>query len=347
MVKKRNHYIPQFLLRRFASRQEQGRSWLWQFRPGQAPTEVVTKDAAVSKFFYGDPETGIEESLAVLEGKQASLLRELDSGANPSDFDQHLLRFVWFLAFRTRSLRHHFAHTAKRGLAELASIDQAKMASLFAAKARSEPDSYILPILDRLPPSLAHLRTPLLALLRSKVHQDEFLQEIAKAVVQVPHILAMIANQAEEAAAKGQVRALKQILDESWNVPTTFRIAQWSVRRFASSSVILGDGGTFAINPAGEVGTVGRFSSTFTALYAPISHECVLIGHRDECPPLSLNEINAASARLSFDTFFASRNTAAEQAMVNLVGTGEPVLSEDDIQRVVAESWGSLAKETP
>ena len=72
MSRKRHHYIPRFLLARFASQRQEEKSWVWQISTDRA-IEISTKDAAVSKHFYGQ-DSSIEDGLVPLETGYAATL---------------------------------------------------------------------------------------------------------------------------------------------------------------------------------------------------------------------------------------------------------------------------------
>ncbi|MCI0701748.1 MAG: DUF4238 domain-containing protein, partial [Planctomycetia bacterium] len=88
---------------------------IWQIgREGPRPNKpVCTNDAAVAKFFYGPPETGVEDALdKKLEGTIAPVLRAIDNGDTPPGGKADLLSpFLYFLAVRTKSFRRISAET--------------------------------------------------------------------------------------------------------------------------------------------------------------------------------------------------------------------------------------------
>lgn len=47
--KKRSHYVPRFLLNRFASRSQNDTRLVWQFSKEKPPIEISTSSAAVSR----------------------------------------------------------------------------------------------------------------------------------------------------------------------------------------------------------------------------------------------------------------------------------------------------------
>lgn len=344
MVKKRNHYIPQFLLRRFASREGRGRHWLWQFRSSRVPVEVVTRDAAVECHFYGPPETGVEDSFAELEGKQAALLRDLDAGTNPADRSRELHQFIWSLAFRTRALRGQFADVGERGIAKISAVDPKTIEHAFGREIATNFDQHLERLLEKLP---AEQRAAAERLLQSPgiagAVKEHVLREMTKVAPMVGGMLKPAAAAMQGAAANGHIQGLTKLFAEGKAVPDGFEVPSWSMQQFSPHSVLLGDGVVFAVGPGEARGALGRFTKDYVAIYAPISHACVLIGRRDRSGQvLGLDDINEASAKLSLDTFFASRSTDVERGLAGQIGTGQPILSDEELRHIAEESWNKL-----
>lgn len=76
------------------------------------PIEISTRDAAVSDYFYGGPETGVEDAFANVEDRFSALLQSLDQGELPENLAEDLRLFIWTLAVRTRAVRDQLGGTA-------------------------------------------------------------------------------------------------------------------------------------------------------------------------------------------------------------------------------------------
>jgi len=104
--------MPRFLLNRFSSRGERKKCWIWQLEQGGMPIEISTRDAAVSDYFYGGPETGVEDAFANVEDRLSALPQSLDQGELPENLAEDLRLFIWTLAVRTRAVRDQLGGTA-------------------------------------------------------------------------------------------------------------------------------------------------------------------------------------------------------------------------------------------
>ena len=119
MTGRRNHYIPRFLLSRFASRRLGKKSWIGQVDRTNT-REISTKDAAVSHDFYGRPDTGLENALSLLEGRLAASIAALEAGQLTRANDDDLRTLVWNMVFRGKASREQLADTGARVAENLA-----------------------------------------------------------------------------------------------------------------------------------------------------------------------------------------------------------------------------------
>ena len=116
---KRNHYIPIVLLKRFSSRSEGNKSWIWQLGGDNEAVEISVKDAAVRSYFYGRSETGLESAFKAFESRLGVVFNGLDAGGHPSDYSNDLRKLIYIQMLRTRALREQFVDTSSLMLDKL------------------------------------------------------------------------------------------------------------------------------------------------------------------------------------------------------------------------------------
>ncbi len=86
-----------------------------------------------------------------------------------------------------------------------------------------------------------------------------------------------------------------------------------------------------------------RFGREWEIAYLPIAHDALLIArHGQDSEPLDPKRLNEASASLSFSTLFASQCDDREERLQRMIGTADAGLSDDEISRVVSETWDRL-----
>src|SRR5260221_14540923 len=79
MAGRRQHIIPQFLLRNFAGKVQGGEVFSWVYRKRKPPFCTNIKNAAVEGDFYGNPkdlENSADDAMTSLEGNFAGLVSD-------------------------------------------------------------------------------------------------------------------------------------------------------------------------------------------------------------------------------------------------------------------------------
>lgn len=344
-TKVRNHYVPKFLLNRFASRVQRKTRFVWQFSKERPPVEISTRDAGVSAFFYGQPANGVEDRLQSVEGTQADVLADIDRGVSPAVHSETLRRLLWMLAVRTNALRQQFVAagtTLLDHLEDSAGSDEASAG--MRARIRDECDGQIRQALARLPGAY---RVRALELYEDPARQEAFRELIMSQVgdVDFQGFIRWFRERAgdmldlNKSAAKGQIRGLSALLDRP-DAPPVFAPTHWDVIRRPLGTFVLGDGCVFATALDGRVGSPFAFKGTWRAVYLPISSSAVLVAA--PCPidaVLPDESINAASVELGADVFFACRCSEQEKSLVPRIGTGVPLISDDEMAKIARNSW--------
>ncbi len=350
MAKKRNHYIPQFLLRRFAN--DEGGSRIWQFRENAKPVAIGTRDAAVSRYFYGDPSLEIEDDLQALESGQATLLEEVAGGADLESRCGLLTELVWSLATRTQAFRGHFAEVTQRLLTGLQQVSPETMATAFTRGIENELETHIDDLLrdsgipeEEIPAIRAHLINRLGG---PEAARKEALRHMDDVLPVAPRLLSSLEAVAPQASMDGHIKLMAKQMAVRGKPPSGFEVSKWHVQTFDSNTIVLGDGVVVATS-SGEFGALAKFASAFERVFVPISHRSVLVGDRtsDGLRDVDPEALNRASVSLSLNGFFGSRNTAAELALLEHLGSGDPMLSDDVIQEILEECWSSLNLPAP
>ncbi|MCC7399499.1 MAG: DUF4238 domain-containing protein [Planctomycetes bacterium] len=340
--KKRNHYIPRLLLRRFAFREtSKGQAYLWMLSKDKA-VEVESKNAGVASHFYGDPDNNVEDDLADVEAGWRGLLNEVDSGTNNLEHRRtDIWRFAWLLGMRTQASRGHFSAAVEKLLAEMATGATTTgiwCTSPFVERTIEEEWTRALanvPVERRETiGNDSSLKREMLAAARE--HFD------AHAAALVRHLREAGIGGAIAGVTQGQIRGMKALLAQPDAPIDKFAPESWSVLSFAPHSVILGDGVVFTVGQDGLVGSVGRFKDDLEAIYVPVSHHQVLVGFRRGVSLLDVDAVNEASARLSRDYILASRNTSYETALRLQIGSAEPLISEAERVDLLASVWRDL-----
>ncbi len=338
--KRRNHFIPRFLLNRFASRIEGKKYWVWQVAHTGSPIEISTRDAAVTPYFYGTPDSGVEDAFATVETRFGQTLIAIDAGDSPQAHSEDLRQYVWTLAVRTRALREQLIATTDRfltGFAEFAYTQKARHA--LTRQLESAVDDQINEMFSKIPYPQGIVAKRLfrqLAIKQARALDPALLLTDFVNILRQQDILG-------KAGSRGHVQALAALL-KSRGAPDSFKPSCWQVLSAPSGIFVLGDACIFAISEDNSCGSLLRFSQTWRELYFPISTSQVIIAKHDTSPPLlDLIDINRASFMLAFSHIYASRMTSDIQNLSTYIGKAEPILSKKEMQGVIEESWNSPA----
>jgi hypothetical protein len=106
MSGKRQHILPQFLVKGFSSRSAHSNHFVWVYRKGQAPFESNIINVGVEKNFYSEDDSTIDEKITDAERGYAELLNELRRIKKSELINKEMLPyFIAHLEIRTRNVR--------------------------------------------------------------------------------------------------------------------------------------------------------------------------------------------------------------------------------------------------
>lgn len=332
---RRQHFLPRFLLKGFASRSGRDSHFVHVFQQNRAPYEANIVNVAVGGDFYGrDADNGVETGLRPLESEHAALLDRIRTDGLIGDERLVLGEFVRQLLVRTRHMR------------DLA----AEMATMLTA---------IIGGLLRTPQAQAHLMKEIGA----RVRRDEAFWDKAKTLglnfteqqtkelvdwvmtrIDAPSMMhqyseALATMDIRHAATKGQIHGLRRGIEERPRPPDD---AAWSLVTTDPHQFILGDLAVIGRTAEGYCHPM-QPDAGLQAIVLPIGHRHVLVGTLTSRMVATINpeELNLASVELSRDFFLSSRNTERERQYQGRLGARAQFsgLSEM-LTRIAMESFG-------
>ncbi len=318
MEKVRNHYIARLLLNRFASRVIWGKKkkcWIWQVGKDNIPAEVNTRKTAFAKYFYGRPETGVEDAFEKIETRFAYILRALDSCDRLDNYHQELNHILWLFYTRTRALRENLGDSLEGMLGlipDLANTDQFQDQVIERVKQQFRDPAHIELLAQRLP---LEKRAQFINIMRNPDNQTAMAQVVDKFVTMLD--CASLSetfvdrikkeNIISKTAKEAHVKALSNMMKEE-KTPLKFTPSKWELLESAEQTFILGDSCMFAVTRYGLVDSILRAAKDWKVIYFPISSSQVLVAFRDKKTSLlPLEDINQASAEVSYSYIYASK----------------------------------------
>lgn len=303
------HYLPQFLLRRFSSRRARDKFFIWLFRRGEDPSQPNVRNVGAASYFYSKEESGAESILGKLEDRYAGFLRDLDAAAAvPVGRDSECVDFAAHLLVRTNNLREStveaFEATAKQAI----------------NKAKNSPELESR-LLARFIPQLSAAgmkREEIVALVRRGIYEK--LPEMIDAIGGEDGILRRINIPSSAQAVQARV-----IQTGFMGRKATLESLAWHLVQSDDDSLVLGDVGAIAQSRRETPLEPGMTFTieTHRRLIIPISPNSLLVGVlRGELgtPLPEAVEINQASAELSRTFFVSNRNEESERRLHSCVG---------------------------
>lgn len=342
-VRRRNHYVPQVLLRRFASRTDGKKSWVWQTSEDKRSVEISTRDAAVGSFFYGSSPGSVEEAFGPIEAEFGRVLKSIDAGEPVDSFGQELRRFVYLLFIRTKALREQFADAADVAVKKF--VESATPNRLGEA-VRRELDTSFEECLAKAVSSLPVPQRKTFLALASTPRLREAIK--AHAVGGIKHLdtfslMDSLLSAAEDglptAAQDGQINALAKLLSEA-HTPETFSPTHWDVQVRDAGRFILGDCCAIAESADGQFGSILRFGKDWHSVFLPVSPKHLLVGCRGDRPgPLDYDKIDQISAGLSRSYVYSAESTSNVRALAQRIGQEDALITAADIDSIMGEVW--------
>ena len=331
---KRQHFIPQLLLRGFASRVDGDKYYAFEFRTKGEPRETAIRNIALEGYFYGQPgQTEIEQIIARKENRYGPLVQALrQGGCNPQQ-KPLIDEFVNHLMVRTRTLRNSVVEPAQALLEifsdELERPENRPCVQRMVLK-QVRTDSRIRRQLNQLPQAK---RQAALRQMESSIVNSADTIEMLKLIVQLAKPMIDLPKAAREA----QVKTLEtdQALEKRADL---LKVVQWSVVEYYQHALVLGDLGPIAKTTASAEWQQPIVSGEPALICLPISSKHLLIGQRDTLTATPQPEaINIASVELSREIFVASQDTARERDYQSWLGRRATLIDRSDLQDIVQE----------
>lgn len=348
-MKRRHHYIPRLLLRRFASRRKGKKSWIWQTSADGSSFEISTRDAAVESHFYRDGEECIEDDLADEETLISGLLREIDCRQDLAGLEESLVALTQFLVVRTHSVRSAFTEAAERMLnvMHLASQDPRAVDAMRREMMRRVPeelDKFIAtlpsPAREAVRAGLAERPEVRLAMeVQLRVHLER-----ADVPAQFATVMGAMKQHfdADAAARSGQVRGVAKLMLEK-HTAGGLQFDRWRRVTFDNPVLVLGDACAFGVAADGVAEPVLRRAKELSFLCLPISAYAALFGLRGNAQPWTdVERINQASAQVARRHVFGAVDGPAVRDLSTQIGVSSAMLTEVEANDLVGNIWSDF-----
>lgn len=324
MAGKKQHYIPQCLLRAFAARSTPKRDYVFVFNNFKDPFLSPTEDVAAQRYFYSDASdtggTSLDDIITDYENYLAPRLVSLRNAEPDAPIESKLAaEVVAHLTIRTAYLRDVF------GMAALGIIDVLEDAFRDPLKLREilgidapQPSAQFERALDealeeiaRQLPSEASIPRTFLEEVAIALVREQFGALHANNVRMTTGLLQMVKDRMPELMKNAHRGALGKALVPQERIEALEKYS-WSVHVTASANFVLPDCVTLAIGSNGVCAPyVGNDLGSIECVLLPLSPNRVLVGRCRQGVHVSLEHFNCQAA-YSSSSFFVSSTTSAD-----------------------------------
>ncbi len=344
MAGDRQHILPRFLLKGFASRIHGKETYTWVYLRKGAIFEANINKIGIEKHFYGRKgELNVDAKITDFEGEYAPLLDELRAHKGQVDIsDPMIANFITHLVVRTKHIRDSYRESSEFLIEKifeyLSDFDNLKKAilnrpDLIRKNLESELKDFPLPN-----PYKEKFKKRLIDMYPSILDtQKAEMQQLCKSYLE------MAKRVAPRAIREGHIKGLSQGLTPEARVED-YKGLRYFVYN-SEESLILGDVGCMF-----ETMGKRRFKSiTFEDdkiinLFLPISDRQILIGSSHSGnPQISSKNLNKEIAKCSREFFICSKRSQDIASLVSLLGSETGIISKEEVEQMAEEIISTTA----
>jgi hypothetical protein len=338
------HYLPQFLMRGFATKGGTMKSPVYKAVEHHKSRGVMHARNVMSigaqRNFYGKegPES-IDDAIDRLESRLAPVVRRLNLGELLSDDDiPQIASLATHLVIRAKHMRSlledgfremgglmrsyaNDGHLLERGAQRIDDAELERMIEEEAAKRRVT-----------LTPGQRHLfKNRARAEIQRKKSDPVFKRELSEIIESGAN---RFEQEAVERSEQTHLKALGKGLDPAPRV-ALFQQLTWSVAHFPGEMLILSDVPVVAFSADGKGMSAVLHKDNPPALVAlPISTERALIGSSVEGQLPIADDINRVGAKFAHEFFIAERATEVTRALVASIGTAPTIFDDPEWREI-------------
>ena len=339
MAGKRQHFIPQFLQKGFASRITKSGTFTWVFRRGVVPFNTnIINVGEEGRFYTYDSDTEADDLITKAESEFSDLLHSIREGVASSLSDPRLPRMIAHLEIRTRHLRANLEKLSKFVTSSI--LDFVEDQDAFADKMKEVFYGNASTWRSRLAKGFSEAGIPphLLDLfVESAMSEQPTLIDQQKSYFSkfAAALRPLLSNMLTQTAKSNHIEALKQSIAPKEKVEKYRDLIYKILPNTEKEPLILGDSVVlFRVDGVRPYKTYLDANDKLVAVYLPLDSARVLVGarqHHDTLPA----DLREAIAGCSLEHFIAAENTKANRMLQGAIGTHAALLTQEEIKAVI------------
>lgn len=357
MSGRKQHYIPQSLLRGFQAKRSRKNVQVFVFKSGQAPYSANTTDVAAERYFYSELPTNNQEKtlddlITNYENDLAQLLQQFRNTATNEPVDALLAAgLVTHLTVRGDFIRNVFGLGFQEIIAATSTLFSGteSVRSLLGID-DDQPTTILLEVLDNTLKALrstlpSEIPDPLLKRIVLFQLREEFESIHAQHLSGLPPILNELVLQIPNLLRDSHVSVLEKSLAPETRVEALAHL-NWTVIKVPEANLILPDCVTISVS-----GSENRWAphvlesnaQDLQQVLLPISSSQLLVGRRDLDGSVTLEQFNRFAAACSAEFFVSSINTPEIASYSADIGkeSKQSILS---VAREAVENFGNTSR---
>lgn len=339
----RQHILPRFLLKGFASQVNNKKVLTCVYRKGGIQFETTIENVGLEKHFYGKAgETGADEEITQLESGFARLIDNLRDQPDGAPVDsKEVSDLVAHLTIRTKQLREFFRESAEYLIDQITLYlsDQSNLKRLLLSKPELMQEELQKTLNDIPVPQIYKDFLIELVQLNAEEIIDQHMPDLESAFHE---LIGQIKSVLPTAVKDGHIKTLaKHPAPEPRS--EAYQSLIWSVRE-VDDALILGDiGCLFEIAGERRFKPFDDKGDTIVNVYFPIASRKLLLGtSKSEAPDVDITNVNKATSKCSYEYFVCSERSTANNVLSRSIGDWAGILTKQEMEQLLNEILADL-----
>ena len=339
----RQHILPRFLLKGFASQVKDKKIFTCVYRKGGIQFETTIENVGLEKHFYGKVgEISADEEITQLEGDYARLIFDLRNKPDGARADsKQVSDLVAHLTIRTKQLREFFRESAEYLIDQttLYLSNQSNLKRLLLSKPELMQEE-LQKTLNDIP--VAQIYKDFLIELVQIDAEEIIDQHMPDLETSLHELIGQIKSLLPKAVKDGHIKTLaKHPAPEPRS--EAYQSLNWSVRQ-VDDALILGDiGCLFEIAGERRFKPFDDKGDKIVNVYFPIASRKLLLGaSHSEARDVDVSNVNNATSKCSYEYFVCSERSTANNALSRSIGDWAGILTKREMEQLLNEILADL-----
>lgn len=342
MAGKRQHFIPRFLQKGFASHSVGEEIFTWTYRKGAKPFNTNIRNVGVEGFFYSENnDTSLDDTITIAESDFAELVDSIRLNNAVDKRDQEkIARLFAHLEIRTRHLRQNFFATGNQLLNRMLEYlnDPAYCEKFIRRRIINDPsiikDSLSKELRKR---GISKNVFSILMRLSGPFIKSKMPDMLDFCAFMVTYLRKEMPERLKLASKTGHIRALNKGLSPTVKVQR-FKKLNFKVVTSENSLLPLGDSAlVFHVRGERSFKPILENKDELIALLLPISSSQVMIGCKENYMP-DFSLLRGIIAGCSLEYFISNKSSPENEKISGIISKNSYLLTEFQMEELIVNA---------